>query len=127
MSGGHCFISVLTPRDRTADDGIALPPPWVVNESALSYQSNRPHLVFIERGVDPVALYKEMDLQHIIEFQVLNKMVHFESNTVEKLLQFRNECEAYETDRRLQGVGHLIFVGFALYGGWKFLDDFLGK
>jgi hypothetical protein len=50
-SGGHCFISVLTPRDRTADGRLALPPPWVVTESALSFDSDRPHLVFIEEGV----------------------------------------------------------------------------
>jgi hypothetical protein len=71
-SGGHCFISVLTPRDRTADGRLALPPPWVVTESALSFDSDRPHLVFIEEGVDPVALYRQMDTAHIIGFRVVD-------------------------------------------------------
>ncbi len=58
--GGHCFISVLTPRDRTADGRLALPSPWVISESGLSFRSYRPHLVFIENEVDRVALYGEM-------------------------------------------------------------------
>jgi hypothetical protein len=55
-SGGHCFISVLTPRDRTADGRLALPSPWVITESGLSFRSDSPHLVFIEKEVDRVAL-----------------------------------------------------------------------
>lgn len=51
-SGGHGFISVLTPRDMTADGRLALPPPWIVTESALSFDSDRPHLTFIEEGVE---------------------------------------------------------------------------
>lgn len=71
-SGGHCFISVLTPRDRTA-----LPSPWVITESGLSFPSDRPHLVFIENEVDRVALYGEMDAAHMMGFQAVNNKVLF--------------------------------------------------
>lgn len=126
-SGGHCFVSVLTPRDRTADSRLALPPPWVITESGLSYDSDRPQLVFIENGVDPVALYGEMDRDRIIGFRVVGSEVLFERETGEKLLRFRNECQAHETGKTLQGIGQGIFIGFALYGGWRFLDDFFRK
>ena len=76
-SGGHCFISVLTPRDRTADGRLALPSPWVITESGLSFRSDRPHLVFIENEVDRVALYGEMDAAHMMGFQAVNNKVLF--------------------------------------------------
>jgi hypothetical protein len=51
------FYFILTPRDRTMDGNLALPPPWVVSESGLSYDSDRPQLIFVEEGVERVALY----------------------------------------------------------------------
>lgn len=62
------------------------------------YESLQTFIPVIEKGVDRVALYREMDIQQIVEFQVLNNTVHFESNPDEEMLQFRNECQAHETD-----------------------------
>ena len=122
-SGGDCFISILTPRDRTAYGRLALPPPWVVTESGLGYESNRPHLIFIEKGVRRVGLYGEIDVAHIIEFRTVSGKVILERNTSEKITQFRNECQKHQTTKQWEGLGRLIFAGFALYGGFKVLDE----
>jgi hypothetical protein len=98
--------------------GLALPSPWT--ESGLSFRSDRPHLVFIENEVDRVGLYGEMDATHMIGFQAVNNKVLFENSVVEKVLNFRNECQIHKRNLTLQGVGQFIFLGFAFYGGWKF-------
>ncbi|MFL6403621.1 MAG: hypothetical protein ACJ71M_09110 [Nitrososphaeraceae archaeon] len=126
-SGGHCFISILTPRDRSANGKLALPSPWVVTEFGLQYKSDRPHLVFVEEGVDSVALYGEMDDNHIVDFNLVNKRVLFDEDNHKKIIQFRKECATHETTNKLEGVGQFIFLGLAFYGGLKFLDDLFGE
>jgi hypothetical protein len=121
-SGGHCFISVLTPRDKTADGRLALPPPWVQAESALSFDSDRPHLAFVE-GVDLVAIYGQMDRDHVIMFRVVDNQMRFEKNVINKLLQFRTECQSHDTNLKLEGVGRFVFLAVALYGGLRIFND----
>jgi len=123
-SGGNCFIAILTPRDISSRGLLSLPPPWVVNETGLSYESDRPHLVFAERGVELVALYQEMDKNHIIEFTFVDGRVVYEKNYTKKVLQFRQEAEGYDIKKRIRTAGQFIFLGFGLYGGWKFYQDF---
>lgn len=122
-SEGHCFISVLTPRDRTSDGRLALPPPWVVNEAGLSYESDRPQLIFAERGTDLVAMYGYVDQLHIINFSIANHKVFLPNDIHEKLMQFRNECQKYGSDKKKQEVGKFIFVGLIAYGGFRFFSD----
>jgi hypothetical protein len=121
-SGGDCFISILTPRDLTMDGRLALPPPWVVTESGLSYDSERPQLVFVEEGVDRVALYGKIDNAHVIQFSVVHEVVYLEPNFSEKVRRFRSECQSSQTNKKMEGIGYIIFLGFALYGGYKFFE-----
>lgn len=118
---------MLTPRDRSANGKLALPPPWVVTESGLQYESDRPHLVFIEEGVNRVALYGEMDNDHIIGFKVVNKNLFFDKDGQEKIIQFRNECTTRNTTKKFEAAGKFIFLGLALYGGFKILEDLFGE
>lgn len=108
-SGGDCFISVLTPRDRTANGRLALPPPWVVTESGLSYESDRPQLAFIEKGVNRVGLYEEIDNTHVIGFQTDSGKVSFETEIIKKIGQFRKECQTHQTKKQLEGERSLLF------------------
>jgi hypothetical protein len=126
-SGGHCFISVLTPRDKTADGRLALPPPWIQAESALSFDSDGPHLAFVEEGVDLVAIYGQMDRDHVIMFSVVDNQMRFENNMINKLLRFRTECQTHDTNLKLEGVGRFIFLVSALYGGLRIIDDLFGN
>ncbi len=124
-SGGDCFVSILTPRDRTAGGRLALPPPWVITESGLSYKSDRPQLVFIEEGVNAVGLYGEIDNAHIIKFQMIGGKVLPEGNMPEKISRFRNECQTHQTNKKLEGVAQVVCLGLAFYGGLRAIDDFL--
>jgi hypothetical protein len=126
-TGGDCFISILTPRDRTINGNLALPPPWVVTESRLSYDSDRPHLVFVEEGVERAALYGEMDNMHIIPFYMDQDTLCIERSFSRKIKLFRSECETNQSKKTLVGVGQVVFVGLALFGGYKILEGFFDK
>jgi hypothetical protein len=126
-SGGDCFISILTPRDLRGDGKLSLPAPWVTTEAGLSYSSDRPQLVFIEEGVDRVALYGHIDNDHIIQFFEVDNRVYLEGDFSKKITHFRKECQNHQTNRSFVGVGHLIFLGFALFGGYKFLEGLFDK
>jgi hypothetical protein len=79
-----CFS--IKERRTSADGRLALPPPWVQAESALSFDSDRPHLAFVEEGVDLVAIYGQMDMDHAIMFRVVDNQMRFEKNVMNKLL-----------------------------------------
>lgn len=122
-SGGHCFIAILTPRDISSYGGLSLPPPWVLTESGLSYESDRPHLVFAEKGVDLVALYQEMNNDHIIGFEMIDGKIYYENDYARKVSLFRTESEGYELKKKITSAGQLVFIGFAVYGGYKLYTD----
>ncbi len=63
----------------------------------------------------------------MIGFQAVNNKVLFENSVVEKVLNFRDECQLHKGNLTLQEVGQFIFLGLALYGGWKFFDDLFSK
>jgi hypothetical protein len=44
----------------------------------------------------------------------------------EKIGQFRDECQRQQTRRQVQGGVQLIVLGFALYGGYKALEELFG-
>lgn len=70
--GGDCFIAVLTQRDLSAVSGRGKPSAWLHTELGLSYKPDKPILAFIEQGVEAEALYRQLDSDHIIEFDPSN-------------------------------------------------------
>jgi hypothetical protein len=64
-----------------------------------------------------------MDKTHLIDFEVINKRTSFENDLTKKLIQLRDESQRYDVDKKLKGFGQFVFLGFAVYGGLKFLES----
>lgn len=122
-SKGDCFIAILTSRYQL-DDTSSIHSAWVHTESGLSYSRDRPQLVFVEDGVKLEGLYRYVDDNHIIKFDPKNPMAL--NSSVQKVMQFRKECEGKRLVNTVLNIGTIALVGSALYGIANFLEN-LGK